>query len=113
MFFPAEADGETFNFTDEELIQYVYEAVDGDVPQGLVDALRIAQIFWNSNYTPEQQQDMTQYFGNMMEQFGQLYPTLEENITSYEQASAFFGGEESEQPDPVAGYPFAPGGPSV
>lgn len=113
MFFPAIADGETFNFTDEELIQYMYEAVDGDVPQELVDALRIAQIFWNSDYTPEQQQDMTQYFGNMMEQFGQLYPTLEENITSYEQASAFFGGEEPEQSDPVAGYPFAPGGPSV
>ena len=117
-----------FTSTSDELITYMSEAIDTNnlvnqeghyIGDDFLNALRIAQIFWNSDYTPEQQQDMTQYFGNMIEQFGQLYPTLEENITSYEQASAFFGDEEPEepsvleQPDPVAGYPFAPGGPSV
>ena len=120
MFFSNVADGNTYEFSDEELRNYLSEAFDGGeaviVPE-LIKALRIAQIFWNSDYTPEEQEDMTKFFNNMYESFegGQLYPTLEENITFYEQVRATVSGEES--PDvPVEteiGFPFAPDGPSL
>lgn len=113
-----------FTDTGDELLTYMSEAIDTNnltneeghfIGDDFLNALRIAQIFWNSDYTSEQQQEMTQYFVNMYDTFGELYPTLEENIKSYEQASAIFGGEES--PDvPVEteiGYPFAPGGPTT
>ncbi len=99
MFFSNVADGDTYEFSDDELRNYLSEAFDGGeevlVPE-IMDALRIAQIFWNSDYTPEQQEDMTQFFNNMYESFegGQLYPTLEENITFYEQVRATVGGDQ-------------------
>ena len=111
-----------FTDTGDELLTYMSEAIDVNnlinqqghyIGDDFLNALRIAQIFWNSDYTPEQQEDMTQFFVNMYDTFGELYPTLEDNITAYEQVSATVGGEEPEEPDPVAGYPFAPGGPSL
>jgi hypothetical protein len=99
MFFSNVADGDTYKFSDDELRNYLSEAFDGGeevlVPE-IMDALRIAQIFWNSDYTPEQQEDMTQFFNNMYESFEgrQLYPTLEENITFYEQVRATVGGDQ-------------------
>ena len=99
MFFSNVADGNTYEFSDDELRNYLSEAFDGGeevlVPE-IMDALRIAQIFWNSDYTPEQQEDMTQFFNNMYESFEgrQLYPTLEENITFYEQVRATVGGDQ-------------------
>lgn len=115
-----------FTDTGDELLTYMSEAIDTNnlineeghfIGDDFLNALRIAQIFWNSDYTPEQQQEMTQYFVNMYDTFGQLYPTLEENIKSYEQASAFFGGEQpiqeaQPQPQPQevvgSGVPYDP-----
>ena len=120
MFFSNVADGNTYEFSDDELRNYLSEAFDGGeaaIGPDLIKALRIAQIFWNSDYTPEQQEDMTKFFNNMYESFegGQLYPTLEENITFYEQVRATVSGEESSDVpvETEIGYPFAPGGPTT
>ena len=82
-FFPTRADGEEFNFTDDELINLIAPSIDGGADSDFINALRIAQILWKSNYTPEQQKDMTQFFVKMYEQSGQLQPTLEENVSAY------------------------------
>ena len=90
-----------FTDTGDELLTYMSEAIDVNnlinqqghyIGDDFLNALRIAQIFWNSDYTPEQQEDMTQFFVNMYDTFGELYPTLEDNITAYEQVSATVGG---------------------
>ena len=94
-----------FTDTGDELLTYMSEAIDTNnltneeghfIGDDFLNALRIAQIFWNSDYTPEQQQEMTQFFVNMYDTFGELYPTLEDNITAYEQVRATVSGEESE-----------------
>ena len=122
MFFSNVADGNTYEFSDDELRNYLSEAFDGGeavIGPDLIKALRIAQIFWNSDYTPEQQEDMTKFFNNMYESFedGQLYPTLEENITFYEQVRATVSGEQpiqeaQPQPQPQevvgSGVPYDP-----
>ena len=64
-----------FTDTGDELLTYMSEAIDVNnlinqqghyIGDDFLNALRIAQIFWNSDYTPEQQEDMTKFFNNCL-----------------------------------------------